>query len=167
MTGGEWSFVSNYRSCCELAEAEMLLGFSHNRIFTRQMWVCVFDLIIDWVCPNILCVLYRLWMGRGGTCCFKHLEACCVVCMCLISQLAVEWYRYKFFLCSYFSWVYARVPTLHPAFPNLCQRKHSSFNLKQTNPGSILQVQIWLFLRWQIWQFAKQNEVTSAGSTDQ
>ncbi|TNN61657.1 Histone deacetylase 7 [Liparis tanakae] len=35
MTGGEWSSLSNYRSCCELAEAEVLLGFSHSRIFTR------------------------------------------------------------------------------------------------------------------------------------
>lgn len=43
MTGGEWSSLSNYRSCCELAEAEVLLGFSHSRIFTRQTRVCAFD----------------------------------------------------------------------------------------------------------------------------
>lgn len=58
MTGGEWSSLSNYRSCCELAEAEVLLGFSHNRIFTRQTRVCVFDFVVDCVCMFVWSLLF-------------------------------------------------------------------------------------------------------------
>lgn len=53
MTGGEWSSLSNYRSCCELAEAEVLLGLSHCRIFTRQTRVCATDFFI----VTSMCVL--------------------------------------------------------------------------------------------------------------
>lgn len=45
MTGGEWSSPSNYRSCCELVDAEVLLGFSHCTKYTGHSWVCVSDFI--------------------------------------------------------------------------------------------------------------------------
>lgn len=66
MTGGEWSSLSNYRSCCELAEAKVLLGFSHNRIFTRVTRVCAFDFIFHAMFLHV-CVqlsVYSLWLGH-------------------------------------------------------------------------------------------------------
>lgn len=76
MTGGEWSSPSNYRSCCELAEAEVLLGFSHNRIFTRVTRVCAFDFIFHILCLHV-CVqrpVYSFWLGPE-TCSFKLFTA--------------------------------------------------------------------------------------------
>lgn len=61
MTGGEWSSLSNYRSCCELAEAEVLLGFSHSRIFTRQTRVCAFDFTVYFMCLVYMCAAVCQW----------------------------------------------------------------------------------------------------------
>lgn len=53
MTGGEWSSLSNYRSCCEVVEAKVLLGFSQNRIFTRVTQVCAFLAMFLHVCVQL------------------------------------------------------------------------------------------------------------------